>query len=99
LPRPRRWKLPLPWLPARFPSARFVDVLRTGSRIVVLALDEAVFREPVRRTRVKQRTGRDLNPQDLSVVLHVLQSAVGHGLVATKDGQSYPLPSERRLLK
>jgi len=33
-----------------------------------------VFREPVRRTRCKQRTGRDLNPQDLSVVFHVLQT-------------------------
>ena len=30
---------------------------------------------------------------------HVLQSAVGHILVATKVGQSYPLPSERRLPK
>ena len=30
---------------------------------------------------------------------HVLQSAVGHVSVATKVGQSYPLPSERRLPK
>lgn len=28
----QRWKFPLPWLPARLPSARFVDVLHTGSR-------------------------------------------------------------------
>ena len=51
-----------------------MDVFRTGSRIGVLALDEALFREPVRETRYYQRTGRDLNPQDLSVACHVLQT-------------------------
>jgi len=37
---------------------------------------------------------RTHNPR---VTNHVLQSAVGHVLAATKFGQSYPLPSERRL--
>jgi hypothetical protein len=39
---------------------------------------------------------RTHNPR---ITNHVLQSAVGHVSVATKVGQSYPLPSERRLLK
>ena len=47
---------------------------RTGSRIGVSALDEVMFREPVRENRCNQRTGRDLNPLDLTVVCHVLQT-------------------------
>jgi len=39
---------------------------------------------------------RTHNPR---ITNHVLQSAVGHVSVATKVGQSYPLPSERRLPK
>ena len=50
------------------------DVLRTGSRIGVSALDEVMLREPVRENQCNQRTGRDLNPLDLSVVCHVLQT-------------------------
>ena len=57
----------------RFPGI-VVDVLRTGSRIGMLALDEAVVREPVQMTRSPRRTGRDSNPQDQSVVYHVLHT-------------------------
>ena len=50
------------------------DVLHTGSRIGVSALDEVMFRGPVRENRCNQRTGRDSNPLDLTVVFHVLQT-------------------------
>ena len=51
-------KLPLPWL-------TWWDVLRTGSRIGVSALDEVVFRGPVREKSVQSADGaglEELNP-------------------------------------
>jgi hypothetical protein len=44
-------KLPLPW------HWVMVDVFRTGSRIGVLALDEALFREPVRTNDLESGRG------------------------------------------